>query len=116
MISVLMPVHNNLQFLEESIKSILNQTYGDFELLIMDDGSTESFSDFMLTLDSEEQKITLLRLVSVGAMVPLAILALVYKSFVKNILIYFHILGFCGQFSSLRIYLVWFEVFLGLLQ
>jgi len=40
-ISVLMPVRNNKKFLAESIDSILNQTYKNFELLIRDDGSVE---------------------------------------------------------------------------
>lgn len=40
-ISVIMPVYNSNQFLEESISSILNQTYKKFELLIIDDGSKD---------------------------------------------------------------------------
>src|SRR5215207_3518914 len=40
-ISVVMPVHNALPFLEESIKSILTQTLSDFEFVILDDASTD---------------------------------------------------------------------------
>lgn len=41
-ISIVMPVYNvTLKFLKESIDSILNQTYKDFELIIINDGSTE---------------------------------------------------------------------------
>lgn len=41
-ISIIMPIYNvNLLFLKESIESVLNQTYKDFELIIIDDGSTE---------------------------------------------------------------------------
>ena len=41
-VSVLMPVYNtNEVFLRESIESILNQTFQDFELIIVDDGSSE---------------------------------------------------------------------------
>lgn len=40
-ISVVMPVHNALPFLDESIESILNQTFTDFELVILDDASTD---------------------------------------------------------------------------
>jgi glycosyltransferase involved in cell wall biosynthesis len=38
-ISVLLPVYNDSEYLEASIQSILNQTFQDFELLILDDGS-----------------------------------------------------------------------------
>lgn len=41
-ISVLMGVFNNSVFLKEAIESILNQTYSNFEFIIVDDGSTDS--------------------------------------------------------------------------
>lgn len=40
-ISVVMPVHNALPFLDESIRSILAQSYSDFEFVIFDDASTD---------------------------------------------------------------------------
>lgn len=41
-LTVFMPVYNREQYLKESIRSILNQDYTDFELLIIDDGSTDN--------------------------------------------------------------------------
>ena len=41
-ISVIMPVYNVEKYLERGIKSILNQTFNDFELILIDDGSTEN--------------------------------------------------------------------------
>jgi glycosyltransferase involved in cell wall biosynthesis len=41
LVSVILPVYNAAQFVEESIKSILNQTYTNFELIIINDGSTD---------------------------------------------------------------------------
>ncbi len=41
-LTVLMPVYNAEKFLGEAIESILNQTFTDFEFLIIDDGSTDS--------------------------------------------------------------------------
>jgi len=41
MISVLLPVYNGEKYISIAIKSILNQTYKNFELLIIDDGSTD---------------------------------------------------------------------------
>lgn len=40
-ISVLMPAFNAEKFIAEAIESILSQTFGDFEFLIFDDGSTD---------------------------------------------------------------------------
>ena len=40
-ISVLMPVYNGDQFLDKSIKSVLNQTFNNFEYIIINDGSTD---------------------------------------------------------------------------
>ena len=41
-ISVLMPAFNAEMFLREAVDSILNQTFGDFEFVIVDDCSTDA--------------------------------------------------------------------------
>lgn len=40
-ITVLMPVYNGADYITEAIRSVLNQTFNAFELLILDDGSTD---------------------------------------------------------------------------
>lgn len=40
-ITVLMPARNCEAFIAEAIQSVLNQTFSDFELIVMDDGSTD---------------------------------------------------------------------------
>jgi glycosyltransferase involved in cell wall biosynthesis len=40
-ISVCLPVYNAERYVAEAVESILGQTFGDFELLIVDDGSTD---------------------------------------------------------------------------
>ena len=41
MISVLLPVFNSERYLRASIESVLNQTFGDFEIIAIDNGSTD---------------------------------------------------------------------------
>ena len=47
LISVVMPVYNAEAFLEEAMDSILNQTFTDFELLVLDDGSTDRSAEII---------------------------------------------------------------------
>lgn len=47
LVSVLMPVYNAEKFLDESIGSILNQTYKDFEFYIINDGSTDKSEEII---------------------------------------------------------------------
>lgn len=47
LVTVLMPVCNGEQFLLEAINSILGQTFADFELLVIDDGSTDRSAEIV---------------------------------------------------------------------
>ena len=49
-LTVIVPVYNGMPFLKETIESILNQTYKDFHLLIVNDGSTDESSEYLKTL------------------------------------------------------------------
>lgn len=49
MFTVVIPVHNKLPHLERSVHSVLNQTFGDFELLLVDDASTDGSSEKLRT-------------------------------------------------------------------
>lgn len=46
-ISVLMPVYNGDKYLGEAIESILNQTFSNFEFIIINDGSTDKTEDII---------------------------------------------------------------------
>jgi glycosyltransferase involved in cell wall biosynthesis len=63
-ITVCMPVHNGEPYLREAIESILNQTFGDWELLVMLDGCTDksldivkSFSDPRIAIVENERRV-----------------------------------------------------------
>ena len=55
-----MSVYNGDKFLSSSIESILHQTYSDFELLILDDGSTDNTSKILNNYQNH-QKIRLFK-------------------------------------------------------
>ena len=42
MISIIMPSYNTASYIAESIESVLNQTYPNWELIIVDDCSTDN--------------------------------------------------------------------------
>lgn len=45
-ISVIMPVYNRADVLERCVNSVLAQSYTDFEIILVDDGSTGVFTSF----------------------------------------------------------------------
>lgn len=55
-----MPVYNGGRFLQESIESILNQTFKDFEFLIVDDGSTDRSEEIIMEYAKIDNRINLI--------------------------------------------------------
>lgn len=56
-VTVLMPTYNVAPWVEESIHSVLNQTYRDFELLVVDDASTDDTLDRVRAIDDPRIRI-----------------------------------------------------------
>lgn len=57
LVSVLMPVYNSEDYLEEAIKSILNQSYSNFEFLIIDDASSDRSLDIIYSFKDDRIKL-----------------------------------------------------------
>jgi len=56
-LSVVMPVYNGERYLKEAIDSVLNQTFRDFELLIINDGSSDRSMDIVVSYTDERIRI-----------------------------------------------------------
>ena len=57
MVSVIMPVYNTEEFVENAIISVLNQTYKNFELIIVNDGSTDGSADICKKYRDRDERI-----------------------------------------------------------
>ena len=60
-VTVLMSVYNGEKYLREAIGSILNQTFTDFEFIIIDDGSTDRTRNILTEYADQDQRIVQVR-------------------------------------------------------
>lgn len=56
-LSIIMPVYNSASFLEETVQSVRNQVFTDFELIMVDDGSTDGSGEICDTLSRQDSRI-----------------------------------------------------------
>lgn len=59
LVSVIMSVYNRLDIVELAINSVLNQTYKNFEFIIVDDGSTDGTDKFLSKFDDNRIRLIL---------------------------------------------------------
>ena len=57
-ISIIVPVYNVVDRLEKCVNSIINQTYGEIEILLVDDGSTDESGVLCDCLGKQDDRIT----------------------------------------------------------
>ena len=57
MVSIIMPVKNTAQFLEQCLDSILNQTYTKWELLAVDDGSSDESLSILKAYSEKDNRV-----------------------------------------------------------
>lgn len=56
-VSIVIPVYNVEKYLEECVESIVNQTYNNLEIILIDDGSTDNTGQICEKLSCENEKI-----------------------------------------------------------
>lgn len=61
-LTVITPVYNAEEFLSETIESVLNQTYKDFEYLLIDDCSTDSSASIIKSYGEQDARINYIKL------------------------------------------------------
>ena len=57
MVSVIMPVYNGEKYLKQSIESVIQQTYKDWELIIVNDCSTDNSRNIMQSYADTDSRI-----------------------------------------------------------
>ncbi|MDQ3021681.1 MAG: glycosyltransferase family 2 protein [Bacteroidota bacterium] len=62
LVSVIIPTYNRVDMLEKAIESVFEQSFCDWELIIIDDASTDETQEKMGELDAKEEKIRYMRI------------------------------------------------------
>lgn len=57
LVSIIIPCYNTEEFIERTIKSVLNQSYQNFEIIIVDDGSTDNTPKIIQRYASNDKRI-----------------------------------------------------------
>lgn len=56
-VSVIIPAYNSMQYLPETLESVLKQTFTDFEVLIINDGSSDNTVEWAGKLEDPRVKL-----------------------------------------------------------
>ena len=59
-VSVIVPVYNNEAYVEKCLRSVMQQTYKNLEIIVINDGSTDKSGEIIRQLSAEDSRIILL--------------------------------------------------------
>jgi len=60
-VSVILPMYNAQRYIETCVRSVLNQTFGDFELICVDDCSSDETLKIVIALAQQDRRIKIVR-------------------------------------------------------
>lgn len=65
-ISIILPVYNMERYLSECMESIINQTFSDFEVICIDDGSTDSSPEILKDYKDKDSRVRIITQENMG--------------------------------------------------
>ena len=60
LVSIIVPIYNVSEYLERCIKSLINQTYKNIEIVLVNDGSTDNSLDICKKYQNKDKRIVVL--------------------------------------------------------
>lgn len=57
LVSIIMPVYNTEKYLDQSIGTVIQQTYENWEMIVVDDGSTDNSISIIQSFAQKDQRI-----------------------------------------------------------
>lgn len=57
LISIIIPMYNTSKYIKQTVESVLNQTYSNFEVIIVDDGSTDDGAEIVKALMLKDSRV-----------------------------------------------------------
>ncbi len=61
LVSVIMPVHNGERYIEAAVRSVMNQSYKNWELFVIDDSSTDNTAAILDCLAAEDERVCFIK-------------------------------------------------------
>lgn len=64
--SIIIPVYNTEKYLQQCVESVLNQTYADFEIILVNDGSTDNSAKICNDFSKIDKRVKVINKINEG--------------------------------------------------